>query len=203
MESLLQEFHNVRAFFLESNVMSKVAAPQQHALSHYVHSIKLFGALNGLCSSITESKQIDSVKKPWRNSSRNAPIFQMMTRISRLEKISSLTSYLTSLGMMWGSTSQFMQHSMTPQHVNEGSDSDEVPDSDDPVERDVAIDSTENTGNAHSDHTHTTAADEDEAADEESLDVAGITTITSSVKLARTHGIYILHVFIHGLIAFI
>ncbi|KAF9521566.1 hypothetical protein CPB83DRAFT_778511, partial [Crepidotus variabilis] len=37
---------------------------RQHALSHYVLLIILFGASNGYCSSITESKHIKAVKEP-------------------------------------------------------------------------------------------------------------------------------------------
>ena len=39
MESLLKEFHETQEFFMENDVMSKVAAPRQHALSHYVQGI--------------------------------------------------------------------------------------------------------------------------------------------------------------------
>ncbi|KAH9975649.1 hypothetical protein BJV74DRAFT_862382 [Russula compacta] len=40
-----------------------------HSLEHYRRNIQLFGAPNGLCSSITESKHIKAVKEPWRRSS--------------------------------------------------------------------------------------------------------------------------------------
>jgi hypothetical protein len=179
MESLLQEFHETRKFFLENSVTSKVAAPRQHALSHYVQGIKAFGALNGLCSSITESKHIDAVKKPWRHSSRNAPIFQMMDRITRLEKLAGLKTYLTSLQLMWGTTSQFMQDWITK---SDGQDDDEVEligsDSDN---------SDTNLDNAGSSYV-VTAEDNNAAADDISLKEAGITTITSSVKLSQTYG---------------
>jgi hypothetical protein len=44
--------------------------PRQHSLVHYHLNIELFGASNGLCSSITESWHITAVKKPWCQSSR-------------------------------------------------------------------------------------------------------------------------------------
>jgi hypothetical protein len=122
MESLLKEFHEARVFFLETEVMSKVAAPCQHALTHYVRGIRLFSALNGLCSSITESKHIDAVKKPWCQSNQNAPIIQMMLRVSRLEKLAGLKAYLTSLQLTWGKTLQFMQDWMASSNKRSNDD---------------------------------------------------------------------------------
>ena len=56
--------------------------PRQHALvSHYYTLIKLFGSPNGLCSSITESEHIKSVKEPWHCSSRFKALVQMLRSI--------------------------------------------------------------------------------------------------------------------------
>ena len=38
--------------------------PYQHSLVHYSLMIREFGASNGLCSSITESKHIKAIKEP-------------------------------------------------------------------------------------------------------------------------------------------
>jgi hypothetical protein len=196
MESLLKEFHEARVFFLETNIMSKVAAPRQHALTHYVRGIRLFGALNGLCSSMTESKHIDAVKKPWRHSNRNAPIVQMMLRISRLEKLAGLKTYLASLQLTWGTTSQFMQDWMAS--GDERSNDDEARprvESNSSSDTDsVGVSSTNSVGVSNADsvgRTHIPLAEEDDAvADEDYLEGAGITTITSSVKVSQTHGTY-------------
>ncbi|KAJ7913803.1 hypothetical protein B0H13DRAFT_2004115 [Mycena leptocephala] len=40
--------------------------PRQHSLTHYRYLSQEFGAPNGLCSSITESKHIKAVKEPWQ-----------------------------------------------------------------------------------------------------------------------------------------
>ncbi|KAJ7678406.1 hypothetical protein B0H17DRAFT_109703 [Mycena rosella] len=48
---------------------------------------------NGLCSSITESKHIKAVKEPWRRSSRFNALLQMLTTISRLDKVGTTSSY--------------------------------------------------------------------------------------------------------------
>ena len=52
--------------------------PRQHSIIHYYALIRLFGAPNGLCSSITESKHIRAVKEPWRRSNRNEALGQML-----------------------------------------------------------------------------------------------------------------------------
>jgi hypothetical protein len=187
MESLLQEFHEARKFFMENDIMSKVAAPRQHALSHYVHGIRLFGALNGLCSSITESKHIESVKKPWRTSSQNAPISEMMVRISRLEKLTGLKAYLMSLQLMWGSTSQFMQAWLTRLGNNEAS---LTADSDTASDAASDVDSVSSQIHIPTGRTHIPAAEEDDAApDDKFLNEAQITTVTSSVMLSQRYGV--------------
>jgi hypothetical protein len=66
-----------------------VSLPRQHALIHYLRSIRLYGSPNGLCSSITESKYIKAVKEPWRRSSRYKALKQMLVTNSQLEKLAS------------------------------------------------------------------------------------------------------------------
>ncbi|KAF8545891.1 hypothetical protein OG21DRAFT_1428433, partial [Imleria badia] len=47
----------------------------------------LFGAPNGLCSSITESKHIKAVKQPYRRSNHHNALGQMLTTNQRLDKL--------------------------------------------------------------------------------------------------------------------
>lgn len=63
--------------------------PRQHSLTHYTFLIKEFGAPNGLCSSITESKHIKAVKEPWRRSSRFEALGQMLVTNQRLDKLAA------------------------------------------------------------------------------------------------------------------
>ncbi|KAG1885364.1 uncharacterized protein F5891DRAFT_1132834 [Suillus fuscotomentosus] len=56
---------------LQDVLTCSLSYPRQHSMTHYADMIRLFGALNGLCSSITESKHIKVVKDPWRWSNRN------------------------------------------------------------------------------------------------------------------------------------
>lgn len=81
-----------------------ISLPRQHSLMHYIDSIILFGSPNGLCSSITESKHIKAVKKPWRRSSRFDALPQMLLTNTRLDKLTAAKSVFTHRGMMQGST---------------------------------------------------------------------------------------------------
>ncbi|KAG1720956.1 uncharacterized protein EDB91DRAFT_1240357 [Suillus paluster] len=66
--------------YLSTGVVSTFSLPRQHSCSHYILLIRLYGAPNGLCSSITETKHIKAVKEPWRRSSRYKALGQMLAR---------------------------------------------------------------------------------------------------------------------------
>ena len=74
--------------------------PQQHSLIHYLMLIHVFGAPNGVCSSITESKHITMVKKPWRRSSRYEVLGQMLLINQHLDKLAAACVDFTSRGML-------------------------------------------------------------------------------------------------------
>ena len=65
----IQRFHHYQEVFKTTGVASTFSLPHQHSVKHYPELIQLFGAPNGLCSSITENKHITTVKKPycWSN----------------------------------------------------------------------------------------------------------------------------------------
>ena len=71
-------------------------------LTHYRHHIKKFGALNGLSSSITESKHITAVKKPWRQSRHYEALGQMLTINTRNDKLAAARIDFLSCGMLNG-----------------------------------------------------------------------------------------------------
>ena len=56
----------------------RFSLPRQHALVHYCQHIRNFGAPNGLCSSLTESKHISAVKKSWWRSNWFNALQQML-----------------------------------------------------------------------------------------------------------------------------
>ena len=90
LEDALDRFHQHREIFKTSGVhLNGFNLPRSHAAVHYLHLVRAFGALNGLCSSITESKHIKVVKEPWRRSSRWEVLKQMLTTNSNLDKLSA------------------------------------------------------------------------------------------------------------------
>jgi hypothetical protein len=63
-EKTLKSFHENWEIFWDLGVCPEgFSLPCQHLLMYYPILIKMFGAPNGLCSSITESKHIKVVKK--------------------------------------------------------------------------------------------------------------------------------------------
>ena len=74
--------------------------PRQHAPSHYCHLIKEFGAPGGICSSITESRHITSVKKPWQRSNRFEAFQQLLVTNQHLDKLAAACIDFISQGML-------------------------------------------------------------------------------------------------------
>ncbi|KAJ7144655.1 hypothetical protein C8R44DRAFT_916737 [Mycena epipterygia] len=83
-------YHQRREIFRELNVRPDgFSLPRQHAMTHYRTNIEDFGAPGGVCSSITESRHITAVKKPWRRSSRCEALSQMLLTNQRLDKLAA------------------------------------------------------------------------------------------------------------------
>ncbi|KZV59530.1 hypothetical protein PENSPDRAFT_595273 [Peniophora sp. CONT] len=100
MDEALARFHAHREVFRRLGVREEgFTLPRQHALVHYVPNIRLFGSPNGLCSSITESKHIDAVKRPWRRSSRYNALTQILYTNVRLSKLRAARAVFALEGM--------------------------------------------------------------------------------------------------------
>src|SRR6266702_2163358 len=69
-------------------------------MNHYLDMIHLFGAPNGLCSSITEAKHIKAVKEPWHRSNCNKPLKQMLLTNQCLNKLAAARIYFMQRGML-------------------------------------------------------------------------------------------------------
>ena len=67
---------------------------------HYHQHIENFGAPNGLCSSIMESKHISVVKRPWCHSSCHNAINQIVETNQYAEKLSAACAAFTTHGML-------------------------------------------------------------------------------------------------------
>jgi hypothetical protein len=100
INAAIERFHHERKIFIEVGVREDFCLPQQHSLMHYSSLICLFGTPNGICSSITESKHIQAVKKPWRCSSHNQPLGQMLLTNQRLDKLAAAHVDFESRGML-------------------------------------------------------------------------------------------------------
>ena len=89
IQDALNKFHAARSIFQRLGIRDEFSLPRQHSMKHYATHIRNFGAPNGLCSSVTESAHIPFVKKPWRRSSRNEPIEEMLLINERIDKLAA------------------------------------------------------------------------------------------------------------------
>ena len=102
LQEAVETYYELRSVFIEAGVRATISMPRQHTLKHLYHAIHLFGSPNGLCSSITKSKHIQSVKKPWRRSSRYRALTQMLRILERMDKMLALHRRLEEGGMLQG-----------------------------------------------------------------------------------------------------
>ena len=103
LKEALERFHHYRNIFQTTGVRpSGFSLPWQHSLVHYWNTIWLFGAPNGLCSSITESKHIKAIKEPWRRSNCFNALGQMLLTNQQLDKLASAQVDFTHRGMLKG-----------------------------------------------------------------------------------------------------
>ncbi|KAF7297024.1 hypothetical protein MIND_00934900 [Mycena indigotica] len=102
IDETIRRYHHYREAFRVVRPQG-FSLPRQHALKHYIARIMDFGVPNGLCSSITESKHIRAVKRPYRRSNRNKPLGQMLLSNQRLDKLAAARADFTARGMLSGS----------------------------------------------------------------------------------------------------
>jgi hypothetical protein len=100
-DAALAKFYTLREVFRTSGVQpTGFSLLRQHSLSHYRHLIEEFGAPGGVCSSITESRHITAVKKPWRRSNRYKALGQMLVTNQRLDKLAAARVDFVNHGML-------------------------------------------------------------------------------------------------------
>lgn len=127
IDAALARYHHERVVFMESGVCPDgFCLPRQHSLTHYRYLSQEFGAPNGLCSSITESKHIKAVKEPWRRSSRYQALSQMLTINERLDKLAAARVDFVDRGMMNGPSARPLHPTdpRLPPAANEDEDDD-------------------------------------------------------------------------------
>ncbi|KAF7966643.1 hypothetical protein HWV62_37567 [Athelia sp. TMB] len=100
LNAALDRFHQYREIFIMVGVRADFNLPRQHSLMHFAALMRAFGAPNGLCSSITESKHIKAVKEPWRRSNCYQATIQMMTTNTHLDKLVAMRADFVRRGML-------------------------------------------------------------------------------------------------------
>ena len=106
IQSTLDCFHHYQEIFHEVGICADgFSLPRQHSLVHYVFSITQFGAPNGLCSLITESKHIKAIKPPYCRSGKNKLLGQILITNQHNDKLAAAQAHFTSQGMLNSSPS--------------------------------------------------------------------------------------------------
>lgn len=101
LQDALDRFHEYREIFVTTGVRKENSIPpRQHSLEHYLFMIRAFGAPNGLCSSLTESKHIKAVKEPYRRSNRNQALEQILLINQRIDKLAAAQAHFEKHGML-------------------------------------------------------------------------------------------------------
>lgn len=103
LKDALDRFHHYRRIFETSGVRTTgFNLPRQHSLLHYFKLIHAFGAPNGLCSLITESRHIKAVKEPWQCSNRYNALGQMLLTNQCSDKLAASRANFEACGMLKG-----------------------------------------------------------------------------------------------------
>ncbi|KIM60579.1 hypothetical protein SCLCIDRAFT_123900, partial [Scleroderma citrinum Foug A] len=122
IEDALQRFHHFREVFRNSGVIESFSLPRQHAMKHYPYLVRQFGAPNGLCSSITESKHIKAVKRPYRRTNRFKALGQMLLINQRLDKLIAAQADFKARGMLNGTCLSNVFEALGEQEAADGSE---------------------------------------------------------------------------------
>ncbi|KAG1846303.1 hypothetical protein C8R48DRAFT_750604 [Suillus tomentosus] len=94
LENALAVFHAHKDVLQELAVRKHFNIPKLHQLSHYVQSIKLFGAADGFNTELPERLHINFAKEAYRASNKHNYEEQMVLWLQRQESIFWRTTYL-------------------------------------------------------------------------------------------------------------
>jgi hypothetical protein len=136
LDELLAKYHEAREVFIDEGVRDDFNLPRQHSLTHYQELVMEFGAPNGLCSSITESRHIDAIKGPYKRSSRNELLSEILVINQRLDKIGGARVNFTARGMLHGSG---FQNAPPPKLPDDDDDDDGGPVEDQDVLSEISL----------------------------------------------------------------
>jgi hypothetical protein len=102
VDTAVGRFHANRVIFEDLGIRDNFSLPRQHSVKHFRLLIQMFGAPNGLCSSITESKHIKAVKEPYRRSNHFEALGQMLIINQRIDKLTAFRVNLTARSLLDG-----------------------------------------------------------------------------------------------------
>ncbi|KAF8808754.1 hypothetical protein BYT27DRAFT_7255218 [Phlegmacium glaucopus] len=100
IDAAVQRYHEEHQIFITLGIHNHFDLPHQHSLLHYQSLNQMFGAPNGVCSSITKSKHIKAVKQPWQHSSQNNAISQMLLMNQQVDKLAAACINFEECGML-------------------------------------------------------------------------------------------------------
>ncbi|KAJ3718829.1 hypothetical protein C8R42DRAFT_584890 [Lentinula raphanica] len=95
MKDELDTWHKYRDYFIDQGAREHFNIPKFHSLLHYVDSIHWIGTTDNSNTEAFERLHIDFAKEGWRASNKRDHFPQMVTFMSRQEKISSFDFYQT------------------------------------------------------------------------------------------------------------
>jgi hypothetical protein len=126
LQTAITRFHEYREIFRAHAVRpTGFSLPRQHSLTHYPQQIREFGAPAGLCSSITESRHITAVKRPWRRSNRHNALGQMLLTNQRLDKLKAARNNFVHRGLLHPSHAPPPKPVLMPDEDEDGGPTDE------------------------------------------------------------------------------
>ncbi|KDR76056.1 hypothetical protein GALMADRAFT_225772 [Galerina marginata CBS 339.88] len=94
LQEALDQYQKNKGYFIRMGVHKDLHIPKFHSLQHYIESIKYFGTTNNYNTEAFERFHIDFAKEGWRASNRRDEFPQMVTWLSRQEKVSAFDNYL-------------------------------------------------------------------------------------------------------------
>ncbi|KAJ3765101.1 hypothetical protein FB446DRAFT_655722 [Lentinula raphanica] len=89
MKNELSTWHQNRQYFIDEGVRPHFDIPKFHSLLHYVDSIRWIGSTDNSNTEAFERLHIDLAKEGWRASNKRDYFPQMISFISRREKVSA------------------------------------------------------------------------------------------------------------------
>ncbi|KAJ3713553.1 hypothetical protein C8R42DRAFT_593065 [Lentinula raphanica] len=93
MKDELNTWHENRDYFIDQGAREHFNIPKFHSLLHYVDSIRWIGTTDNSNTEAFERLHIDFAKEGWRASNKRDHFPQMVTFMSRQEKITSFDFY--------------------------------------------------------------------------------------------------------------